>query len=169
MATHVPSSCGCPSLCVDAVRSVMTRTRCGGPEGAGRLILISLWPPARSPAQPCRGQPQGTLRPAVQMMENGWPDAGGNFMVLVAPPSPFPPQAARPRSQGQLPHGLWSPGKAREARRLPAVARNSHCSPGTERAARRCSLTGPDSSRNAFTTARLIPHGPQPGSGWKPG
>lgn len=49
-----------------------------------------------------------------------------SWWLLLSPPPPVT-QATEPRPTS---YGLGSLGKAREARRLPEVAGNSHCSPG---------------------------------------
>lgn len=92
-----------------------------------------------------------------------------SWWLLLSPPPPVT-QATEPRPTS---YGLGSLGKAREARRLPEVAGNSHCSPGgaggdlERHPARSCSLARPDSPGKPFSTATLAPCCPQPGS--KPG
>lgn len=134
MATPVPSSCGCPSFCDNSLQSVTAGTRCGGPADSGRLRSISLWPPARSRAQPLhrdtagaapRDPPASEPADGQQLARCGRQCHGPGGSSFPLPPPVT--QATEPRPTS---YGLGSLGKAREARKLPEVAGNSHRSPG---------------------------------------
>lgn len=106
-----------------------------------------------------------------RLMDNSWPDAGSISRPWPPVHSPLI-QSPGPRSQGQLPRGLWRLGKVKEGGRLSEMPPTAPApQAGTGRAApATCSQLQPPAARPVSRhPSQDTPCGSQPASGRKPG